>query len=292
MHRPFDDDLRMSPDAVVRWDHAYSDGRAPWDIGAPQPAFVRLAREGEVRSPVLDVGCGTGEQALMLAAAGYEVIGVDVAPSALDVGRRKAAERGLAVDFREADALDLAALRRSFATAIDCGCFHTFDDAQRTRYVASLAAVLEDGGVLHLLCFSELTPGQDGPRRVTQGELRAAFDHGWRVERIQPERFEVREDFPVERPHAWLARIVRQAATRREDEVAQGRALPSTPAAGNLVAGLLAGVDHLVVNRPRPVTQIEERHRDPWASADGMTVEGLEEPIDRPEPPDRSGARL
>jgi hypothetical protein len=68
--------------------------------------------------------------------------------------------------------------------------------------------------------------------------------------------------------------------------------LPSNPAAGQVIAGLLAGVDHLVVNRPRPVAQIEEPLRDPWASADGLTVEGLDDRPQRPEPPDTTGARL
>lgn len=68
--------------------------------------------------------------------------------------------------------------------------------------------------------------------------------------------------------------------------------LPSKPSAGQAIAGLLAGVDHLVVNRPRPVAQIEEPLHDAWASADGITVDGLDEPIERPEPPDTTGARL
>ena len=68
--------------------------------------------------------------------------------------------------------------------------------------------------------------------------------------------------------------------------------LPSQPSAGQVVAGFLAGVDHLVANRPRPVAEIAERHRDPWNLADGLTVEGLDEPIERPEPQDRSGARV
>jgi hypothetical protein len=68
--------------------------------------------------------------------------------------------------------------------------------------------------------------------------------------------------------------------------------LPSRPGAGQLVAGILAGIDHLIANRPRPMPQIEEEYREPWASKDGLTVEGLDQPIERPEPPDRSGARL
>ena len=68
--------------------------------------------------------------------------------------------------------------------------------------------------------------------------------------------------------------------------------LPSHPSAGDLIGGMLATLDHLISNRPRPVTQIEEQHREPWASANGLTVEGLEDRVERPEPPDRTGARL
>jgi SAM-dependent methyltransferase len=196
--------------AGARWDQTYRRGRPPWDIGRPQPAFVRLADVGEIKAPVLDCGCGTGEHALMLAARGLEVLGIDVAPTAIEAARRKAAERALAVDFEVADALALHRIGRTFATVIDSGVFHTFGDDERPRYVASLAGVTRPGGVLHLLCFSELEPDGYGPRRVTQAELRMSFADGWVVERIEAEHFEVR-DFPNPEAQAWLARIVRSA---------------------------------------------------------------------------------
>jgi hypothetical protein len=59
-----------------------------------------------------------------------------------------------------------------------------------------------------------------------------------------------------------------------------------------VVGGILAGLDHMIVNKPRPVTEISERYKEPWASLDGVSVEGLDERPDRPEPPDRTGARL
>ena len=68
--------------------------------------------------------------------------------------------------------------------------------------------------------------------------------------------------------------------------------LPSKPSAGELVGGILAGVEHMVTARPRPPAQIEEPYRDEWASIEGVTIEGLDEPRDHPEPPDRSGARV
>jgi len=194
---------------AARWDQTYRNGRPPWDIGRPQPAFVRLADAGEIAGPVLDCGCGTGEHALMLAARGLEVMGVDLAPTAIASARRKAEERALEVEFEVADALELHRLGRTFATVIDSGVFHTFGDEDRPRYVASLADVVRPGGVLHLLCFSERTSGEDGPRRVPQAELREAFAEGWVVERIEPDRFDVLGGYFEFRPEAWLARIVR-----------------------------------------------------------------------------------
>ena len=109
-------------------------------------------------------GCGTGENALYLASRGIDVTGVDWSERAIGAARTKAADRGLGVDFIAADALDLAALGRTFDSALDSGLFHTFDDEARRRYVASLATVVRPTGTLHLLCFSEREPGDWGPR--------------------------------------------------------------------------------------------------------------------------------
>jgi SAM-dependent methyltransferase len=200
-----------APATRAGWDRAYLEGGAPWDIGRPQPVFVRLADAGEIRSPALDSGCGTGEQALMLAEVGLEVVGIDIAPAAISRAKEKAARRSLTVEFIVGDVLELGRLGRRFATIVDAGTFHTFNDRDRQRYVTSLAAALEPRGAFHLLCFSERVPGHLGPRRVSQAELREAFGEGWRVERIDDAEFEVSADFPAHRPHAWLARIVRTA---------------------------------------------------------------------------------
>jgi cyclopropane fatty-acyl-phospholipid synthase-like methyltransferase len=196
-------------DAVAGWEAVYADDSAPWDIGRPQAAFVGLADAGDIRSPVLDSGCGTGEHALMLAARGHEVVGIDLSPTAIERARHKAAERGVQARFEVGDVLDLAALKRRFATIVDNGVFHVFDDEDRARYVGSLAEAIEPGGVLHLMCFSEHTPGVTGPRRVTQADLRQAFSDGWQVDRIEAAEIEVRPDWAPGPAKAWLARIVR-----------------------------------------------------------------------------------
>ena len=70
------------------------------------------------------------------------------------------------------------------------------------------------------------------------------------------------------------------------------KAMPSRPNAGSVVAGLIGTLDQALTNRPRPVAAIEERYREPWATTNGITVDGLEDRPERDEPPDTSGARL
>src|SRR5512137_2900316 len=105
------------------FDSAYR-GTPPWDIGRPQKEFVDLVRRGEITGSVLDIGCGTGEHALFFAGEGHDVWGIDSAPLAIGKAKEKAAERGLPVQFRVLNALDLAKLGRTFDTATDSGLFH------------------------------------------------------------------------------------------------------------------------------------------------------------------------
>jgi SAM-dependent methyltransferase len=170
--------------------------------------MARLAASGVWRGPVLDCGCGTGEHALLCASMAVPVLGVDVARTALAMARRKARERGLAAEFALADALDLGALGRRFATVLDSGCFHTFDAEEQLRYAVSLAAATEPGARVYLLCFSDQGP-EDVPHAIREGDLRRAFapSRGWRVIALAAERIETRIH-----PHgapAWLATIER-----------------------------------------------------------------------------------
>lgn len=188
------------------WDASYQDGPAPWDIGEPQPAIVRVAAEGGFAGAVLDAGCGTGDNALHVASLGLSVVGIDVAETALASAREKADDRGLEVEFAAVDALELERLGRRFDTVLDCGLFHTFDADERPGYVASLASVTEHDGTLHVLCFSDTGPSA-GPHPVTQDELRAPFQprNGWTVAAIKPDRVLTR--YHDDGAPAWLATI-------------------------------------------------------------------------------------
>ena len=169
------------------FDAIYASETPPaWDIGRPQPAFERLAKAGDLVGRVLDAGCGTGEHALLAAALGHEAVGVDLSATAIELAMTKATERGLGARFLVADALRLVDLGERFDTVLDCGLFHVLDDVERRRYVDSLAAAVPPGGRFHMLCFSDGQPGDWGPRRVAQDEIRAALSDGWEVESIEP----------------------------------------------------------------------------------------------------------
>ncbi|GAB2708139.1 hypothetical protein GCM10027089_34080 [Nocardia thraciensis] len=120
-------------------------------------------------------------------------------------------ERGIGAEFAAADALELQRVGRRFGTVLDCGLFHTFDEAERPVYVASLASATEPGGTLYVLCFSDAGP-DTAPHPVSHAELTAAFapTAGWNIVSLEPDR--IRTRFHDERGGpAWLARIERTA---------------------------------------------------------------------------------
>jgi SAM-dependent methyltransferase len=194
------------------WDASYQDGPAPWDIDRPQPAIVRVAAAGGLVGPVLDAGCGTGENALHVASLGLPVLGVDVAETALTMARAKVKDRGIDAEFATADGLQLERIGRSFRTVLDCGLFHTFDTDERPRYVASLASVTEPGGLLYVLCFSDQGV-ETGPHPVSREELEAAFapGSGWMVVSVVSERIHTRFHGDDGVP-AWLATMSRTSS--------------------------------------------------------------------------------
>lgn len=192
------------PDGGERsFDSAY-EGSPPWEIGRAQPAFVELADSGAIDGTVLDVGCGTGENSLMLAERGYDVLGVDTAKAAIDRARAKARERGLEAEFRVHDAYDLAALGGQFDTVVDSGLLHVLVREDPQRYAASLRSAIRPGGRLFVLGFDESDRGQ-GPG-ISRAEVHEAFADGWQVESIDEAVFET-VGVENHKRRAWLATI-------------------------------------------------------------------------------------
>ncbi|MGZ4937666.1 MAG: class I SAM-dependent methyltransferase [Halobacteriota archaeon] len=186
------------------------EGTPRWDIGHPQREFVQLEDADEIKGSVLDVGCGTGENALYLASRGHEVWGVDFTPRAIEKARDKAARRHLNVTFLVRDVLQLGMFGRDFDTVIDSALFHTLSDEERPLFASSLADVLRRGGAYFMICFSELEPGSYGPRRVKRTDIHETFTRGWHVKYIRPAYWESRRQWH----RAWLASITKEGCRK------------------------------------------------------------------------------
>jgi SAM-dependent methyltransferase len=203
---------------AARWDFVYEKKKKflVWEIDRPQSAFVSLAENGGIRGTVLDVGCGTGDNALFFAERGHAAWGVDISPRAIATAQAKARARGLEeATFRCADAFDLAALGRSFDTVVDSGLFHLFaDPVRRALYAKSLSSVVRPGGTLFVLGFSDREPTDwGGPRhRIAQEDFGRAFTEGWFVNYVRPAKWETAVPQHASRGggDAWLARIERE----------------------------------------------------------------------------------
>jgi SAM-dependent methyltransferase len=130
-----------------QWSQRYRDTPyqdLPWFSAKPYPCVTRAVEEKWwIRgSRILDIGCGAGTNSLYLAKAGFRVTGIDLAEGAIDAARTRAADAGLRVDFRVADALNLPFPEAHFGGAIDIGCFHAIPVELRRRYSKEVGRVV------------------------------------------------------------------------------------------------------------------------------------------------------
>lgn len=207
LKRPPGDNCVNSTQAVKHFETAYAEGSAVWETGAAQPVVQKLAEAEAIIGDVLDVGCGTGENALLLSQRGHMVWGVDLAENAIVQAREKARQLNTEVTFVVGSAFDLKILGEGFHTVLDSGLFHFFDDDQRLAYVEALSHVMFKGSVLYLLCLSEKLDSTPGPRRIQRSEIRRLFTaaRGFKVEQIEASQYQLQ----TSTVSAWLARILR-----------------------------------------------------------------------------------
>src|SRR5262245_41434246 len=174
------------------WNDRYaSEEPMPWDTGTPDPMLVEII-ESHVIAPglALEVGCGTGTNAIYLAQRGFEVVGVDIAPLAIENARAKAHGR---CRFETVDFLSEAAPGGPFQFVFDRGCFHTLDeDHQRARFAQRVALELVEGGVWLSLIGSTEGPSRDaGPPRRSARDVMNAIEPSLEILQLRSGEFGV-----------------------------------------------------------------------------------------------------
>ncbi|MFC7137125.1 class I SAM-dependent methyltransferase [Halobaculum litoreum] len=184
----------VNPAAAYGFDASYRSAPPNWDIGRPQRAFVHLAEAGRVGRRVIEVGCGTGELSLFLARRGHEVLGVDVAPSAIRQAREKARWRRVPAQFLVWDALRLGDLGLRADTVVDSAMLHCLGPRERRRAVESIRRTLRPGGDYFLLCDARADDAAATWASLSRAELRELFaaERGWRLSFVLDTAFERR----------------------------------------------------------------------------------------------------
>ncbi len=130
------------------WNESYAAGDPPWDTGEPDNHLVEFILSGAVAAGrALDVGCGTGTNAVWLAEQGFRVLGIDVSSLAIEKARGKAGGRNLDCRFERLDFLSEPVQGGPFDFVFDRGCFHVFDQAEeRARFAERVASLLAGDG--------------------------------------------------------------------------------------------------------------------------------------------------
>jgi SAM-dependent methyltransferase len=201
------------------WNEHYATGQTPWDSGEPDHELVAAVEAGKIPAGrALDVGCGTGTNALWLAAHGFDTLGVDLSPVAIDRARAKLmAGAGSPCRFEVVDFLEDPP-QGPFDFVFDRGCFHVFDAPEvRERFAARVAGVLAPGGLwLSLIGSTEGAPRDTGPPRRSARDIASAVEPVLEIVQLRAILFDPDPEFPIP---AWrcLSRV---------------RALPAQPSTG------------------------------------------------------------
>lgn len=184
------------------WNERYASGDLPWDTGRPDFHLVDLVETGILEAGrALEVGCGTGTNALWLAARGFDVLGVDLAPLAIERARRKSERIRGRCDFRVHDFL-LDPVDGLFDLVFDRGCFHGFDHAaDRSRYAERVGSVLAPGGRWVSVIGSTEGVERDGPPRRSARDIADAVEPVLEILEIRSSHMDT--DRPTN-PTAWL----------------------------------------------------------------------------------------
>jgi SAM-dependent methyltransferase len=176
---------------LARWEARYQAGDTPWDTGQPSTELIRTIQEQDIKpGRVIELGCGTGTNAIWLAQHGFEVTAVDFSSSALEQGRQRAASAGVRIHFLEADVLNPTALSERFPFFFDRGCYHVVRRVSVDKFLETLERITEPQALGLILTGNAREPHDPGPPVVSDKELRSELGRLFEVVKLREFRFD------------------------------------------------------------------------------------------------------
>jgi len=182
------------------WDETYRSGKAMWDSGVPSAELIKALSDGQIKTgSALELGCGTGTNAIFLAERGFEVTGVDNSEEALAMGREKMTRyyektsRILSVHFEKIKIPEYKS-KMKYDLIFDRGCFHTFPKRMWKSYAQMVADLLSPGAHYLLLTGNAKEPQSPGPPVLTEKQIRDVFKSNFDIIKIQDFRFNLTND--------------------------------------------------------------------------------------------------
>lgn len=200
-------------DNAERWQKRYENGETPWDSGKPDSNLVRILESGQIPPcKALEIGCGTGCNAIRLVQEGFAVTAVDISETAIEKAKENAAGQGVDCDFLAADIMTAAIPGAPFEFVFDRGCFHTFDsDGDRRTFASNVAAHLKAGGLWLSFSGSADDPPRDiGPPRRSARDIVNAIEPNFEILSMESARFDSIQAIP---PRCWIC-LMRKRAVR------------------------------------------------------------------------------
>lgn len=173
------------------WNERYRDGDLPWDTGKPSSQLQYVLSQAAIQPcRALELGCGTGTNSVWLAQQGFEVIGIDVAPLAVEQAVKRAQAAGVEARFAAADVFHLPDLGGLFGYFFDRGCYHAVRRTAPAQYAPAVARHLASGGRGLILAGNAREPNDPGPPVVTEEQLREELGLAFRIVDLHEFRFD------------------------------------------------------------------------------------------------------
>lgn len=203
----------------IDWNERYESAETPWDSGVPSQNLVEWLESKPVKPcRVLELGCGTGTNAIFLAQAGFEVTAVDLSELAINQARERAKEAGVSIKFLQNDVTDLPDLGAPFPLIFDRGTYHIVRDINLKGFQNTLERNCAAGGYYFVLAGStnEPDPADHGPPRVAPQDLCAELEFDcFDLVSLEETHFHgVRINERTFTPMAWKALFRRREAKR------------------------------------------------------------------------------